>query len=74
MAAKEMEMSYKKAWALVNSLNEQCQRPVVVPKAGGEKGGGSTVTPEALELIKYHRDLRKRFAKFLKTETEKLKG
>lgn len=73
MAAKEMNMSYKKAWALVSALNEQTSVPVVIPQTGGKKGGGSTVTGEALELIKYHRLLRQRFADFLEKETKLLK-
>jgi molybdate transport system regulatory protein len=72
-AAKEMNMSYKKAWELINHLNTQTSSPVVVPHAGGEKGGGSTLTPEALELIKYYKALRKRFQTFLENETERLK-
>jgi molybdate transport system regulatory protein len=73
MAAKEMNMSYKKAWALVNKLNEQTIKPVVIPQVGGKKGGGSTLTDEALELIKYHRVLRQRFKAFLEEETNLLK-
>ena len=73
MAAKEMNMSYKKAWALVNTLNEQTRNPVVIPHIGGKKGGGSTITNEALELIKYHKLLRQRFASFLENETQLLK-
>ena len=72
-AAKEMKMSYKKAWALVNSLNAQTNNPVVIPKVGGEKGGGSIITEEAMELIKYHRLLRERFSAFLEAETQRLK-
>jgi len=72
-AAKQMKMSYKKAWELVNRLNAETNKPIVIPKAGGEKGGGSTITEEALELIKYHRQLRARFAAFLDEETKLLK-
>jgi len=72
-AAKTMNMSYKKAWELINHLNNQTNSPVVVPQAGGEKGGGSTLTPEAIELIKYYKALRKRFKAFLENETERLK-
>src|SRR4051812_19159094 len=70
-AAKEMKMSYKKAWELVNKLNAQTTAPVVVPRVGGEKGGGSTITDEARMLIKYHQRLRERFATFLADETNR---
>jgi molybdate transport system regulatory protein len=73
MAAKEMNMSYKKAWALVNALNAQTKTPVVIAQTGGKKGGGSKITDEALELIKYHKLLRQRFADFLEKETQQLK-
>src|ERR1700754_943723 len=68
-AAKKMGMSYKKAWELVNNLNSITHRPLVVTTTGGEKGGGSTISDEAKELIAYHRDLRIRFKKFLEEET-----
>lgn len=73
-AAKGMNMSYKKAWELINTLNMQTVNPVVIPRTGGEKGGGSTITEEAMELIGYHREMRKRFAAFLEEETRRLKG
>ncbi|HWZ14944.1 MAG TPA: hypothetical protein VNW95_06865 [Mucilaginibacter sp.] len=73
MAAKEMKMSYKKAWELVNNLNAQMINPVVIPQAGGEKGGGSTITAEAIKLIQYHRQMRERFAAFLEAESARLK-
>jgi molybdate transport system regulatory protein len=72
-AAKAMNMSYKKAWELINHLNDQANSPVVVPQAGGEKGGGSTLTPEGIELIKYYQALRKRFKTFLAEESDGLK-
>lgn len=72
-AAKEMKMSYKKAWEIVNRLNRYMASPVVIPQTGGEKGGGSTLTPEAIMLIEYHRELRKRFKIFLEEETKNLK-
>ena len=69
-AAKEMKMSYKKAWELINRLNAQANFPIVTAKTGGERGGGSTLTTEALTLIKYYRELRERFAAFLGNETQ----
>ena len=71
-AAKQMGMSYKKAWGMINSLNAQTIKPVVIPRTGGKKGGGSTITEEARQLIKFHRQLRERFAAFLEKETNRL--
>jgi molybdate transport system regulatory protein len=72
-AAADMGMSYKKAWAMVTALNQQVQRPLVLVRAGGEKGGGSVITDEARELIRYHNMLRQRFLDFLEKETNDLK-
>jgi molybdate transport system regulatory protein len=35
-AAKEMKMSYKKAWEIVNRLNGHLSSPAVIPQVGGE--------------------------------------
>jgi molybdate transport system regulatory protein len=71
-AAKQMGMSYKKAWEMIKVLNTQTAKPVVIKQTGGEKGGGSIITEEAWQLIKYHRLLRERFTAFLKKETSRL--
>jgi len=69
-AAKQMGMSYKKAWEMINALNLQTSKPFVITQTGGEKGGGSVVTTEAKQLIAYHRQLRQRFMDFLEKETK----
>ncbi len=43
-AARSMEMSYRHAWKLVDSMNRQGSRPVVKKKAGGRGGGGAVLT------------------------------
>jgi molybdate transport system regulatory protein len=72
-AAKKMQMSYKKAWEIVNNLNTITLHPLVITTTGGERGGGSTISDEARELIAWHRLLRQRFKKFLDEETARLK-
>ena len=66
---KQTLAPYKKTWEMINKLNAQTSNPVVIVKAGGKKGGGSTLTKEAHRLIGYHRELRSRFKTFLETET-----
>ena len=72
-AAKLMGMSYKKAWTMIDALNKQVSKPMVLIKTGGKNGGGSKITEEAKDLINYHRELKKRFMEFLQQETKKLK-
>ena len=71
-AAKQMGMSYKKAWVMINALNAQATKPFVIKQTGGEKGGGSVITEEAKSFMNYHHQLRQRFASFLEKETKQL--
>ncbi len=71
-AAKQMHMSYKKAWEMITMLNTQASQPLVILHAGGERGGGSEITNEARELIAFHHLLRERFTAFLERESGKL--
>ena len=43
-AGREMGMSYRRAWLLVDALNRMFKRPVVVAATGGAKGGGARLT------------------------------
>ena len=54
-AAKRMEMSYMRAWQLVQSMNRSFRKPLVQTGRGGAGGGGSQLTEfgrEALELYR----------------------
>jgi len=72
-AAKSMEMSYRHAWDLVDSINRQAKRPFVELSTGGKGGGGARVTEDGLKAITmfwtFHKDLQA----FLKREEKKLK-
>jgi len=43
-AARSMNMSYRHAWDLVDSMNRQAPRPLVESRAGGKGGGGARLT------------------------------
>src|SRR5262245_33672500 len=50
-AAREMDMSYKRAWDLVEELNRLFGKPVVDARTGGRKGGGAQLTPVGLAVV-----------------------
>lgn len=56
-----MNMSYKRAWDLVSSMNAQARSPVVLTQAGGKHGGGAEVTPEGQQMIQEFGALQERF-------------
>jgi molybdate transport system regulatory protein len=64
-AAKSLEMPYRKAWILIDSMNRQVPKPFVVTAAGGKKGGGTRVTPEGEKAIEVFWKIHDKFQKFL---------
>jgi molybdate transport system regulatory protein len=54
-AARSMGMSYRRAWQLVDALNESFSQPVVLTATGGRRGGGARVTAFGRELIRRFR-------------------
>ena len=64
-AAKEMNMSYRQAWQLVDHMNTHLGKPVVVAERGGKGGGKTTVTEIGLHVIREFRSFHAKFQKFL---------
>lgn len=64
-AAKGMDMSYKKAWKIVDRLNGAATVPLVTTSPGGKHGGGSVVSEEAKELMRSYCNMREAFKAFL---------
>jgi len=56
-AAKEMHMSYRRAWELVDTMNRCFQEPLVITISGGSQGGGAKVTKLGLHILSCYRDL-----------------
>jgi molybdate transport system regulatory protein len=43
-AAREMQMSYKHAWDLVEEMNKLFGKPLISAQTGGKHGGGAQLT------------------------------
>ena len=56
-AARDLDISYRRAWQLLESLNTSFEEPVIVTSVGGKGGGGSEITPLGLALIENYRAL-----------------
>lgn len=72
-AAKAMKMSYKKAWELVNSMNEQSKLPLVERTVGGSGGGGTVVTEAGKNAIEVFNQVNKRCRAALDKEVDLMK-
>ena len=58
-AGKEMGMSYKRAWGLVQALNEGFGGPLVETARGGAAQGGAVLTPLGQEVLARYRAMEK---------------
>lgn len=56
-AARAMQMSYRRAWLLVEAMNRAFKQPIVVTASGGKRGGGAAVTAFGLELLQRYRKI-----------------
>lgn len=54
-SAKKLGMSYRRAWLLVDQTNRCLIRPAVQTAAGGQRGGGASLTPVGAELVRRYR-------------------
>ena len=54
-AARELGLSYRRGWLLLNDLNQSFGEPVVVTATGGAHGGGAQLTPLGHQLIERYR-------------------
>ncbi|AVR46833.1 ModE family transcriptional regulator [Christiangramia fulva] len=73
-AAEQMHMSYKKAWELVQRLNEHSEEPLVILKKGGQHGGGAEVTPRGLGIIKEYENLQGKMKELVDQQTGLIKS
>ena len=60
-ASKELNMSYRGVWGRIKATEDRLGKPLLVRNIGGRSGGGSQLTPFALELMErfqaLHRDV-----------------
>ena len=49
-AGRAMDMSYKRAWDLVDEINRICRQAAVERQTGGKNGGGAVLTPFGISL------------------------
>lgn len=58
-AARRMGMSYRRAWVLVETMNQSFRRPLVETAKGGAGGGGARVSDLGLEVLARYRRMEK---------------
>jgi molybdate transport system regulatory protein len=56
-AGRSMNMSYRRAWLLIDDLNHLFRHPVVATRLGGAAGGGARLTAFGKRLVRHYRDM-----------------
>ena len=67
-AARAMGMSYRRAWQLVEALNDEFREPVVATAVGGRRGGGAQVTPFGREVAAAFRAMEEKASSAIATD------
>ena len=73
-AGRAMDMSYKRAWDLVDEINRICRQPAVERQTGGKNGGGAMLTPFGVSLVARYRKIERDAATAVKKELAALQS
>jgi molybdate transport system regulatory protein len=61
-AAKALGMSYRHVWSSITTAEERLGKALIVRQKGGKSGGGTSLTPYAIELMRtydrFNREVR----------------
>lgn len=71
-AAKEMKMSYRKAWEIIDGMNKEGNEPLVTRISGGKNGGGTIVTDYGKKMIEFYNEVNKNCQEYLRGQINSL--
>src|SRR5216110_3148892 len=57
-AARRLHFAYRRAWLLLDAMNNTWPRPLVITATGGRRGGGAKLTEQGREVLHAYRDLQ----------------
>lgn len=73
-AAREMGMSYRRAWLLVDTMNQCFSSPLIETAAGGRGGGGARITPLGEQVSALYRRIEEKTAAAVASEMAELEA
>jgi molybdate transport system regulatory protein len=71
-AARTLDMSYRRAWLLVDTMNRCFRAPVVAAATGGKGGGGAQITMFGLRLLQSYRRMEAGALKAIEKDVRQL--
>jgi molybdate transport system regulatory protein len=57
-AARNLDMSYMRAWTLVKTMNAMFRAPLVVANRGGRERGGAGLSDDGYTVLKLYREMQ----------------
>lgn len=66
--ARELGLSYRRAWDLVDTMNHCFKHPLVARVKGGKGGGGAQLTSEGREILDLYRSMETKALKAIDPE------
>lgn len=73
-AGRAMNMSYRRAWLLVDAMNRMFASPVVESQRGGKQGGGAAITVFGEALLARFRHMEQKARDALASDLEWLEA
>ncbi|MBU6458183.1 MAG: winged helix-turn-helix domain-containing protein [Bradyrhizobium sp.] len=73
-AGRRLEMSYKRAWYLIDTMNTYFSEPVVVSAKGGNSRGGARLTATGRKVLDSYRRMEKKARSAIARDLANLAG
>lgn len=71
-AARDLGLSYKRAWDLVDIMNHCFKKPLINQSVGGRGGGGACLTSTGTQMITLYRTMEKKAGTAITSEWKKI--
>ena len=71
-AAKEINMSFRKAWSCLNAMEERLGVKLIERQTGGKDGGGTVLTKNARTILKKYREMERGLQKIVDGRFQKI--
>lgn len=69
-AARQLHISYRRAWLMADGLNRVFPQPLIDTAAGGVRGGGARLTELGETVLERYRRMETKAAKAVSKEVE----
>jgi molybdate transport system regulatory protein len=69
-AARQLDMSYRRAWLLVDTMNQCFRSPLVETLTGGQHGGGARVTALGQDVLRRYLQMEAKAADSVQRELD----